>query len=89
MTRVQTCALPISQTGSHNRGRGKTDRESKGNSTMTREEVLKNLNEKFKNDIIEVRDRSPKRVYVEIKPGAIVSMGNYLFKDLGARKSVA
>lgn len=56
---------------------------------MTREEILKNLQEKFKEDIVEVFDKSPKRVYIEIKPEAIVKVANYVFRDLGARFNIA
>jgi len=56
---------------------------------MTREEVLKDLNGKFKNDIIDVFDKSPKRVYIEIKPRSIVKIASYVFKDLGARFNIA
>jgi len=56
---------------------------------MTREEALKGLKEKFKDDIIDVFDKSPKRVYVEIKPGSIVKVAEYIFRDLGARFNIA
>lgn len=56
---------------------------------MRREEVLKDLSEKFKEDIVEVFDKSPKRVYIEIKPEAIVKVANYVFRDLGARFNIA
>lgn len=56
---------------------------------MTREEVLKDLKEKFKDDIVETFDKSPRRVYVEVKPASLVKVGGYVFKDLGARFSIA
>jgi NADH:ubiquinone oxidoreductase subunit C len=56
---------------------------------MTREQVLKDLSDRFKDDIIEVFDKSPKRVYIEIKPEAIVKIASYIFKDLGARFNIA
>jgi Ni,Fe-hydrogenase III component G len=56
---------------------------------MTREKLLRNIQGKFKKDIIEVFDKSPKRIYVEIKPEAIVQVANYIFKDLGARFNIA
>lgn len=56
---------------------------------MTREEVLYDLRKKFKDDIIEVFDKSPKRVYVEIKPDSIVQVASYIFKDLKARFNTA
>jgi Ni,Fe-hydrogenase III component G len=56
---------------------------------MTREEVLCDLRKKFKDDIIEVLDRSPKRVYIEIKPESIIQVASYIFKDLKARFNTA
>jgi len=56
---------------------------------MSRKEVLKNLQERFKDDIIEVFERTPERVYIEIKPGSLVEIVTYVFKDLGARFNTA
>ena len=56
---------------------------------MTREEILKDLRERFKEDIVDFFDKSPKRVYIEIKPESIVKVANYIFKDLGARFNIA
>jgi len=56
---------------------------------MNREKILKNIKEKFKGDIIELFDKSPKRVYIEIKPQTIVKVASYIFKDLGARFNIA
>lgn len=56
---------------------------------MTREEVLYDLRKKFKDDIIEVFDKSPKRLYVEIRPDSIVQVASYIFKDLKARFNTA
>lgn len=56
---------------------------------MTREEVLKDIRDRFKEDIIEVFDKSAKRVYVEIKPESIIKVAQYIFQDLGARFNIA
>jgi Ni,Fe-hydrogenase III component G len=56
---------------------------------MTREEVLNSFKEKFKDDIIDVFDKSPKRVYIEIKPESIIKVAQYTFRDLGARFNIA
>jgi Ni,Fe-hydrogenase III component G len=56
---------------------------------MTREEVLKDLKARFKDDIVDLFDKSPKRVYLEIRPDAIVRVGTYIFKDLEARFNIA
>jgi len=56
---------------------------------MTREEVLCDLRKKFKDDVIEVVDKSPKRVYIEIKQESLVKVVSYIFKDLKARFNTA
>ena len=56
---------------------------------MTRQEVLNNIREKFKGDIKNFLERSPKRVYIEINPSALVSIATYIFKDLEARFNIA
>ena len=56
---------------------------------MTREEVLRNVKERFKEDIVGLFDKSPKRVYIEIKPESITRVAGYIFKDLGARFNIA
>lgn len=56
---------------------------------MTREELLKDLNEKFKEDILDVFEKSPTRVYIEIKAESLVKVAVYLFKDLKARFNIA
>lgn len=56
---------------------------------MTREEALNSIRQRFKGDIVDVFDKSPKRVYIEIKPQAIVPVGRHIFRDLGARFNIA
>lgn len=56
---------------------------------MTREEILKDLKERFKKDIIDIIDKSPKRVYIEIKPASIKTLAKYIFRDIGARFNIA
>ena len=56
---------------------------------MKRTEVLQNLNTRFKQDILAVFDKSANRVYVDIQPEAIVPIGRYIFKELGARFNTA
>ena len=56
---------------------------------MTRDKVLKNIQDKFKEDIIDVFDKSPKRIYIEIKPESIRKVAGYIFNDLGARFNIA
>jgi len=56
---------------------------------MNREEVLKDLTERFEQDIIDVFDKTAKRVFIEIKPNSIVKVATYVFKNLGARFNIA
>lgn len=56
---------------------------------MTREDILKDLSTRFKEDIVDIFDKSVKRVYIDIKPSSIVKMAGYIFKDLGARFNIA
>jgi len=56
---------------------------------MTREDVLADIRGRFGADIVELFDKSPKRVYVEIRPQAIVRIGTHLFRTLGARFNIA
>ncbi len=56
---------------------------------MQRSEILKNIKEKFKDDIGEVFDKSEKRVYIDIKPESLTKIAGYIFKNLGARFNIA
>jgi len=56
---------------------------------MTREELLNNLKERFSQDILEFYEKSPKRVYIEIKPESLVNIATYIFRDLEARFNTA
>jgi len=56
---------------------------------MTREEILKDIKEKFEDDICDLFDKSKTRVYIEIKPESISKVSEYIFKELGARFNIA
>ncbi len=56
---------------------------------MTREAVLADLKDRFGESILSVYDKSPSRVYVDLDPGAIIDVGVYLFRKLGARFNIA
>lgn len=56
---------------------------------MTRNEVLNSIRTRFKEDIVDIFDKSPKRVYIEIRPRAIVKVGIYIFRQVGARFNTA
>ncbi len=56
---------------------------------MYRSDVLGDINQKFKEGIIDVIDKSSTRVYIEIKASSLVKIANYIFKELKARFSIA
>lgn len=56
---------------------------------MNKEEILKEIRKRFKDDIIDIFDKSQKRVYIEIKPESLVRVATYIFKDLAARFNTA
>lgn len=56
---------------------------------MTREEILNNIQTRFKKTIKDFSDKSKNRVYVEIDPKDIREMTKYLFTDLKARFNIA
>ena len=56
---------------------------------MTRDAVLQDLQDRFREGILDFFDKSPKRVYIEVKPDALVPVATYIFRDLGARFHIA
>jgi NADH-quinone oxidoreductase subunit C len=56
---------------------------------MTREEVLAGIRARFGKSIVDLYDKSPKRVYIEIPPDALVPLAAYIFRELEARFHIA
>ena len=56
---------------------------------MNRDKILNDLKLKFKESIIDYFDKSKARVYIEINPAHLIKIASYIFKDLGARYSIA
>ena len=56
---------------------------------MTKEEALKNIKTRFEKDILRFFVKSPRRLYVEIKPESLVKVATYIFRDMGARFNIA
>lgn len=56
---------------------------------MNREEVLKGIRDRFGEAILDLFDKSAKRVYIELEPGALVPVASHLFRELGARFHIA
>jgi Ni,Fe-hydrogenase III component G len=56
---------------------------------LTRDSLLKELEARFSDDILQIQEHSAKRVYLDIRPDAVVRLGGYLFRQLGARYNIA
>lgn len=56
---------------------------------MKRDEIIGNIKARFKENITGVFDKSPHRVYIDIKPESIKGFTRYIFKELGARFNIA
>ncbi len=56
---------------------------------MNREEILKDIQTRFSDSIVDFFDKSPKRVYIEIKPESLVSVATHIFKEREARFNIA
>ena len=47
---------------------------------MKRGDILKDINQRFKEDIIDLFDKSPARIYIEIKPSSLIKVANTFLK---------
>jgi len=56
---------------------------------MTQNEILQDLRQRFGSDIIDILEKSAKRVYITIKSQALVPIATHTFKTLGARFNTA
>lgn len=56
---------------------------------MKREEVLEAIRSRFGDGILSFHDKSAKRVYLELRPRALLPVAGHLFKELGARFHIA
>lgn len=56
---------------------------------MTREDVLTRIKDELGDGIVEVREKSCKRVYLEIRPDIVPDATRLVFRDLGARFQIA
>ncbi|GAB4232528.1 MAG: hypothetical protein Kow00109_05040 [Acidobacteriota bacterium] len=54
-----------------------------------RRQVLADLEERFRDAIVAIREHSPKRVYIEIRPEGLREVADYIFHTLEARFSIA
>jgi Ni,Fe-hydrogenase III component G len=56
---------------------------------MSRDDVLRQLRERFAASLVAFEDRSARRVYVEVRPETLVPVATHLFRELGARFNTA
>lgn len=56
---------------------------------MTKEELLKDLRDRFKERVKKIFDKSRKRVYVDIEPEDIADFVKFIFNEKGARFNTA
>ncbi|MFH1772392.1 MAG: NADH-quinone oxidoreductase subunit C [Candidatus Omnitrophota bacterium] len=56
---------------------------------MNKEEILQDLQTRFKDSIVNTIDKSQTRVYFEIKSQGLVKIATYIFNGLGARFNIA
>lgn len=56
---------------------------------MTKQEILSRIKEELGDKIVDWCEKSPRRVYVEVKPDDVPEATRLIFKDLGARFQIA
>ncbi|MBN1404919.1 MAG: NADH-quinone oxidoreductase subunit C [Candidatus Omnitrophica bacterium] len=56
---------------------------------MNREQIVKELKDLFKEDIVDFFDKSEKRIYIEVKPESMLKVATHIFKTLKARFNIA
>ena len=53
------------------------------------EDVLKEIKDKLSKKILKVYEKSPRRIYIDLKPEDILQAASFIFKDLKARFVIA
>lgn len=56
---------------------------------MTREDILTRIKETMGDKIVQWTDKSPRRIYMEVKPEDVPETSRFIFRDLEARFSIA
>lgn len=54
-----------------------------------REDILPAIREKLGDSINEIYEKSPRRLFIEIKPERVPEASRYIFKEMGARFQIA
>ncbi|MFO7829617.1 MAG: NADH-quinone oxidoreductase subunit C [Bacteroidales bacterium] len=56
---------------------------------MNTDEILKNIQQKFGSDVLDVFKKSETRAIISIKPGSLLRIVDYCFKDMDLRFIIA
>ena len=56
---------------------------------MNTDEILKNIQQKFSSDVLDVFKKSETRAIISIKPGSLLRIVDYCFKDMNLRFIIA
>lgn len=56
---------------------------------MNTDEILKNIQQKFGSDVLDVFKKSETRAIISIKPGSLLRIAEYAFKDMNLRFIIA
>ena len=56
---------------------------------MNTDEILKNIQQKFGSDVLDVFKKSETRAIISIKPGSLLRIAGYAFKDMNLRFIIA
>jgi Ni,Fe-hydrogenase III component G len=52
-------------------------------------EILEKIKEKFSSQILNIFERSPRRIYIDINPENIKQMAEFIFRVMGGRFAIA
>ncbi|MFH1782978.1 MAG: NADH-quinone oxidoreductase subunit C [Candidatus Omnitrophota bacterium] len=56
---------------------------------MKKQEIIENIKVRAEGNLVELLDRSERRLYVTLKKDSLSRIAKYIFKDVGARFSTA
>jgi len=56
---------------------------------MNTDEILKNIQQKFGSDVLDIFKKSETRAIISIKPGSLLRIADYAFKDMNLRFIIA
>ena len=56
---------------------------------MSNDKTIMQIKQELGNGLLDVQERSPHRIFLNVKPGAIVETSRLMFEGLGARLQIA